>query len=138
MQRDKDFEEDFKKAKMVYLVTYDEKGEENTRPMTNYSENPYAEIWFPTEKDTQKIKDIKNDPRVKVLVPSRNRVFYHQIEGEAELENSEVVAERWEWWYLSWRPTQRKWFWFPPGLDEDNRAIIKIKPEKMLLVERRR
>jgi hypothetical protein len=29
MQRDKDFEEDFKKAKMVYLVTYDEKGEEN-------------------------------------------------------------------------------------------------------------
>jgi len=137
MQRDKAFEEDFSKAKMVYLITYDESGEENSRPMTNYSEDPYREIWFPTENETQKIKDIKNNRSVKVLVPSRKKGYYHQIEGTAELEDQDVVEQKWEWWYLSWRPTQRRWFWFPPGLDTDKRAIIKIKPEKRTLVKRR-
>lgn len=137
MQQDKKFEEDFKNAKMVYLVTFDKNGDENTRPMTNYTENPYENIWFPTEKDTQKIKDIKNNPKVKVLIPSRKKGFYHQITGEADLEDEKVVEDKWEWWYLSWRPTQRKWFWFPPGLDEDKRAIINIKPEKRTLIERR-
>jgi general stress protein 26 len=138
MQRDIEFEEDFKKAKMVYLITYDSTGKENTRPMTNYSENPYEKIWFPTEKDTQKIKDIENNPNVKVLVPSRKKGFYHQIEGKAMLEDQSFVEENWEWWYLSWRPTQRRWFWFPPGLDSHKRAIIQIKPMKRVLVERRR
>jgi general stress protein 26 len=138
MQRDKAFEEDFKKAKMVYLVTRGANGKENTRPMTNYSETPYVMIWFPTEKDTQKIKDISINPKVKVLVPSRKKGFYHQIEGKAELEDDSVVQAKWEWWYLSWRPNQRRYFWFPPGLDTDKRTIIKIKPEKRVLVERRR
>ena len=137
MQRDKEFEEDFKNAKMVYLITYDRKGQENTRPMTNYSDNPYAEIWFPTDKDTQKIKDIKNNPEVKVLVPSRKKGFYHQISGRAKLEDQLTVEERWQWWYLSWRPIQKRWFWFPPGLDTEKRAIISIKPESRSIVEKR-
>ena len=138
MQRNKEFEEDFKKAKMVYLVTQAQNGKENTRPMTNYSENPYAEIWFPTEKDTQKIKDISINPKVKVLVPSRKKGFYYQIDGKAELEDDSVVQAKWEWWYLSWKPAQRRYFWFPQGLDTDKRTIIKIKPEKRTLIERRR
>jgi general stress protein 26 len=106
--------------------------------MTNYSENPYEKIWFPTEKDTQKIKDIRTNPNVKVLVPSRKNGFYHQIQGKATFEDQSFVEENWQWWYLSWRPTQRRYFWFPPGIDTDKRAIIRIKPEKRVLVERRR
>ncbi len=135
MERSKEFEEAFKEAKMVYLTTYSKDGDENTRPMTNYSESPYELIWFPTEKDTQKVKDIQHNPKVKILVPSRKRGFYYEIEGKAEFEDQEVVNQKWQWWYLSWRPTQKRWFWFPAGLDDDKRTIINIKPEKYRIIE---
>ena len=61
MERSKEFEEAFKEAKMVYLTTYSKDGDENTRPMTNYSESPYDLIWFPTEKSTQKVKNPNGD-----------------------------------------------------------------------------
>jgi len=135
MERSKEFEEAFKEAKMVYLTTYSKDGDENTRPMTNYSDNPYELIWFPTEKGTQKVKDIQNNPKVKILVPSRKKGFYYEIEGKAEFEDQEIVNQKWQWWYLSWRPTQRRWFWFPAGLDDDKRTIINIKPEKYRIIE---
>ncbi len=136
MERSKEFEDSFKEAKMVYLITYDEDDGENSRPMTNYSEDPYEQIWFPTDKETQKVKDIKNNPRVKVLVPSKKKGFYYEIEGNAEFEDQEVVNQKWQWWYLSWRPNQRRWFWFPPGLNEDKRTIINIKPTGIKLVDK--
>ncbi|RLG96633.1 hypothetical protein DRO27_01905, partial [Candidatus Bathyarchaeota archaeon] len=52
-------EEAFKKAKVVFMTTYGEK--ENTRQMTNYNEDPYVTIWFPTERDTQKVRDIERN-----------------------------------------------------------------------------
>ncbi len=48
----------FKKAKVVFMTTYNG-DKENTRQMTNYNDNPYDTIWFPTERDTQKVRDIK-------------------------------------------------------------------------------
>ena len=51
-------EDAFKKAKVIFMTTYGEKA--NSRQITNYNMNPYGTIWFPTERDTQKVRDIEN------------------------------------------------------------------------------
>jgi general stress protein 26 len=119
-------EDAFQKAKVVFLTTYDG-DKENTRQMTNYNENLDGVIWFPTEKDTRKVRDIKKNNRVIVTFPAAKRGEYYEIEGEASFASEDEVLEKWEWWWLYWHPSQRDRFWFPREHDE-RRVIINIKP----------
>jgi len=54
--------DDFKQAKFVFLTTFPDYGEENSRPMTNFNEDPYSMMWFPTDRDTRKVEDIPEEP----------------------------------------------------------------------------
>ena len=87
MKKMEGLEKAFKEAKEVFLTTFDEDGDENSRATTNFNEDP------------------------------------------------EVVKEKWKWWYLSWRPTQRRRFWFPPTLDDPKRVIINIHPKSVKAVD---
>jgi general stress protein 26 len=127
--------EAFKEAKEVFLTTFDEDGTENSRAMTNFNRDPYDVMWFPTEKGTQKVKDIEGNPRVLLTIPCDECGLFYEIEGEAEFEDPEVVKEKWKWWYLSWRPTQRRRFWFPPTLDDPKRVIINVHPKSVKVVD---
>ncbi len=49
--------EAFKQHRIVFLTTFSDGGE-NSRQMTNLNENPYQTMWFPTYRNTQKIRDI--------------------------------------------------------------------------------
>ena len=122
----------FKEAKAVYFTTFNN-GEERSRLMTNLNTNPYRMIWFPTERNTRKVGDIEKDPKVLITFPSLNEGAYYEIEGRAELEEDSVTAEKWQWWYLYWRPGQRNRFWFPGGHDP-NRVIINVHPVSAKLI----
>ena len=126
-------EEAFKKAKVIFMTTYGEK--ENTRQMTNYNMNPYDTIWFPTERDTKKVKDIEKNNTIRLTFPGENRGEFYEIEGEASFASDEEVTAKWEWWWLYWHPAQRDRFWFPREHDE-RRVIINIKPVEAKLVKR--
>lgn len=91
----------FKNAKLVYLTTYSEKGEKRIRAMTNYNEDPYKMMWFPSFRDTRKVRDIENNPKVVVTFPGVREGEFIEIEGRAELERDDVVQRKWKWWYLS-------------------------------------
>ena len=134
MNKMEGLEEAFKNAKEVFLTTFDRDGKEKTRAMTNFNEDPYSVMWFPTEKDTRKVKDIEGNPRVLLTIPCDTCGFFYEIEGEAEFEDPEVV-EKWKWWYLSWRPTQRRRFWFPPTMDDPKRVIINVHPKSVKIVD---
>ncbi len=124
----------FKKAKVVFLTTYSG-SEENTRQMTNYNENPYRTIWFPTEKDTKKVEDIAKNKKVLLTFPGTSRGEFYEITGEASFASDAEVLQKWEWWWLYWHPAQRNRFWFPREKDE-RRVIINIKPISARLVTR--
>jgi len=126
--------EDFQKAKVVYLTTVSEDGKERSRQMTNFNENPYEIMWFPTYRETRKVEDIKKNSKVLVTVPRSNHREYYEIEGTAEFENDEVVAEKWEWWYLYWHPAQRDRFWFPREGSHPERVIINVYPKSVRIV----
>ncbi|MCW4014451.1 MAG: pyridoxamine 5'-phosphate oxidase family protein [Candidatus Bathyarchaeota archaeon] len=127
-------DEAFKKAKVVFMTTF--KGdEERTRQMTNYNTELGEVIWFPTEKDTRKVTDIKKNNKVLLTFPAGNRGEYFEVEGEASFASDEEVLEKWEWWWLYWHPAQKERFWFPREKDE-RRVIINIEPKEARLVKR--
>lgn len=128
--------EDFKHAKIVYLVTFSKKGERHSRPMTNFNEDPYGMIWFPTYRDTRKVDDIKHDPRVLVIFPSSNDGKFYEIEGKAEFENQAATNLKWKWWYLYWHPEMSDHFWFSGTGEHPERVIINIFPESAKITEK--
>lgn len=124
----------FKKAKVVFMTTYD--GEkENTRQMTNYNDSPYGTIWFPTEKDTQKVRDIGKNNKVLLTFPGTQSGEFYEISGEASFASNREVMQKWEWWWLYWHPSQKNRFWFPKERD-DRRVIINIKPNSVQLIKK--
>jgi general stress protein 26 len=127
--------EDFKRARVVYMTTF-RNGEERNRPMTNLNEDPYNMMWFPTYRDTRKVKDIEENPRVLLTFPSSREEEYYEIEGRAEFESEEVTAQKWRWWYLYWHPGQRRRFWFPGGAHYPDRVIINVHPKSARVVSK--
>ncbi len=125
----------FKEARMVYLTTFRD-GEERSRQMTNFNEDPYGVIWFPSDMKSRKIEDIKDDPKVLITFPAREKGEYYEITGKAELADEEVTAEKWRWWYLYWHPFQKERFWMPGGAGTPERAIIDVHPESARLVKK--
>ena len=128
--------ESFKKAKVVFLTTYTESGEEQNRKMTNLNEDPYAVMSFPTATDTKKVRQIRGNPKALVTFPGERSGNFYEIEGRAEVETGEEAEKRWFWWYLYWRPSQRERFWFPQGGRHPDRAMISVTPTKARLVKK--
>jgi general stress protein 26 len=135
MNKVEGLEEGFQEARAVYFTTFKD-GEERNRLMTNLNKDPYSMMWFPTNRDTRKVEDIKNNPKVLITFPSLTEGKYFEIEGKAELENADVTAEKWRWWYLYWHPSQRRRFWFPGTRKDPNRVIINVYPQSARLVKK--
>jgi len=135
MERIEGMLEDFKQAKIVFLTTFQEEGE-RSRPMTNYNEDPYGRMWFPTYRDTRKVEDIKRNPRVLITFPSSKEDEFYEIEGRAEFENERVAAQKWRWWYLYWHPSQRRRFWFTSRSHSPDRVIINIYPTSARIIKK--
>ena len=130
MNKIEGLEESFKKARYVFMTTF-QNGNENTRAMINLNENPYKMLWFPTERGTQKVKDIEKNPRVILTWPATESGSFYEIEGTAEFEKQGIVDQKWEWWWLSWRPHQKNRFWIRRDKSDPNRVIINIYPKSV-------
>jgi general stress protein 26 len=129
---------DFLAAKMVNLITIAEDGKtRKSRPMTNFNEDPYGRMWFPTYKDTAKVKDIEREHRVFISFPSSTMGKFWEIKGWAGFEGEETVSAKWKWWYLYWHPEAEKHGWGLEGSGSyvDHRAIIGVEPIDVKLVD---
>lgn len=128
---------DFLAAKMVNLITYAEDGTTRSRPMTNFNEDPYGRMWFPTYTYTEKVGDIKRDHRVFISFPSSTKGKFWEISGWAGFEDDKGVSEKWKWWYLYWHPEAEKHGWGLEGSASyvDHRAIIDFEPISVKLVD---
>ena len=83
MQQIEGMPEAFREAKQVFLTTVNKDGEKKTRPMTNYNESPFEKMWFPSFKDTRKVKDIENNSEVIVSFPGEDENKWFKIVGKA-------------------------------------------------------
>jgi len=121
----------FKKAMIAYFITFNKKGEMHSRPMTNFNDNPYGVIWFPSYNNTRKVGDIKQNKRTLILYPAIEEGKFYEIEGKAELGTRSEVEEKWVWWYLYWHPEMNDYFWFDQTGKHPERVIINVHPENI-------
>lgn len=122
-------EEAFRDAKVVWLTTFDEKGDEVDRQMTNYNEDPYAEMWFPTWRDTRKVRHLKRRPDAFLTFPAEEEDRFYRIQGTVRLADEETTYEKWRWWYLSWVPGDGSKYGLTGSHGWDSRAILLFTPE---------
>jgi general stress protein 26 len=121
--------EAFKESKQVFLTTSNKKGESKTRAMTNYNDTPYEPMWFPSFLDTQKVKDINENPDVIISFPSDVRDKWYKVKAKARLAPWEEVKKDWKWWYLEWVPEKdRGKFELRYDNPFTDRTIIWIEP----------
>jgi general stress protein 26 len=106
MEKIEGMHEAFREAKQVFLTTTSKEGVSKTRAMTNYNDSPYESMWYPSFKDTQKIRDIADNPEVVISFPGKKRYKWYRVKGTARLAPWEEVQESWKWWYLEWVPEE--------------------------------
>ena len=128
ISKDQDAIESFKHAKIVFMITENKDGEMHSRPMTNFNENPYAKLWFPSYNNTRKVEDIKENPKIVIIYPGIKKDQFYEIDGKAEFADRHVVEEQWVWWYLYWHPEMNDFFWFDQTGKHPERVIININP----------
>ncbi len=121
-------DEDFRNARVVYVTTYDTKGKQFTRPMTNYNEDPYGNMWFATFRQTKKVEHVSGNPAIKITFPSNREGEVYEIMGSATIGSDADVREKWRWWMLYWNPEWKKYPWFTEGSHLHERAIINVCP----------
>lgn len=135
MNRIEGMGEDFKNARVVYVTTVGERGKLSHRPMTNYNEDPYGNMWFATFRQTNKVEQIAKNPRVKITFPSSREGEMYEITGSASIGTDEEVREKWRWWMFFWHPEYRKYTWFTEGSHLHERVIINACPAEASVVK---
>jgi general stress protein 26 len=129
--------EDFAQSKIVLFTTFSSGGDKVSRPMTNYNEDPYSTMLFPTFKGTKKVDHINVNPHVHIGFPSAKENRFYDIEGLAQFAPKEVIDRKWRWWELYWNEEYKGYI-----LGEGNkefissmRVIILVNPVKASLLD---
>jgi general stress protein 26 len=106
------------------LITLDQEGRPRVRAMDAFPPEKDFTVWFGTNKNTRKVEQIRNDPRVTLYYLEDNEAGYVMIHGNAELvDDPEQKEKRWK----------EGWEAFYQNKDEDY-LLIRVTPKWMEVV----
>ena len=107
---------------MICLFCTDLKTDDGStsRPMSAIKVCDQGNIWFFSEKDSDKNKAIANDKNVQLFFSHPAKGSYLVVNGEAEIIFDKTKIEE------LWTPVAK--IWFKEGKDDPNISIIKVTP----------
>lgn len=107
---------------MVCLFCTDLKTDDGStcRPMSAVKVCDQGNIWFFSEKSSDKNKALKTDKNVRLFFSHPGKSSYLVVNGEAEIILDKTIIEQ------LWTPIVKTWF--KEGKDDPNISIIKVKP----------
>ncbi len=107
---------------MVCLFCTDLKTDDGStcRPMTAIKVCNQGNIWFFSEKNSDKNKAIAADKHVQLFFSHPSKNSYLVVNGEAEIIMAKTTIEE------LWTPAAK--IWFKEGKEDPNISIIKVKP----------
>jgi len=115
------------KARYCALITVDEAGYPQARTMDPFAPDKDMVVWLGTNKNSRKVKEIKNNPRATLYYLAPDGSGYVVIKGKASLVNSENEKEK--YWKEGWDQYYED--------NRENYLLIKIEPEKLEIVSYR-
>ena len=105
---------------MFYTNT--QNGIHNTRPMAVIEVDGMGNVWFFTNQQSAKVKDIEKDSNVHLAFASPAKDSYVDLRGRASIEADRKSIEE------KWNPIVKAWF--PEGKDDPNLCLIKVKTDE--------
>ena len=90
------------------------------RPMSAIKVCDQGNIWFFSEKDSDKNKAIDNDKNVQLFFSHPAKGSYLVVNGEAEIILDKTKIKE------LWTPVAK--IWFKEGKDDPNISIVKVSP----------
>lgn len=102
------------------LVSTDERGQPHGRPMRIAAQSGAQtdDLWFVTSSTAGKIEEVRNEPRVAVVMADDKRFL--SVSGHASVVLDQAKIE--ELWSDAWK------IWFPNGPKSRDIALIQVRP----------
>lgn len=105
------------------LITLNETGQPQARTMDPFPPEENFVIWFGTNRNSRKVSEIRNDPRVSIYYGEASGNGYVVINGTAVLVDDTIAKEKY------WK---KEWERFYP--DRSNYLLIKVIPENLEVI----
>lgn len=93
----------------------------NARPMSSQDADEEGNIWFFSNKTSDKNIEIEKDNRVQLFYVNNSGYEYLSVYGRAEISTDKQKID--EYWSSMVKA------WFPEGKDDPNLTLIKVTPE---------
>lgn len=106
------------RAQSAMLTTMTGDGDHVSRPMAVQEAEFDGNLWFFAYEDSDKVRQIRAEPRVNVSLSNDKRSEWTSIAGTAEVVDDRSKAEQ-----LWAKPLET---WFPDGLDTAGLTLIKV------------
>lgn len=97
-------------------------GIHNTRPMAVIEVDNNGTLWFFTDIQSNKVKDIEKDSSVHLVFAHPGKDSYIDLRGRASIEQDRKSIED------KWTPIIKAWF--PEGVSDPNLCLIKVKTDE--------
>ena len=108
-------------ANICMFVTKINEAPLSGRPMATQQVDDEGNIWFFSEKNSDKNRDILSDSKVQLFYSNTGKYEYMSVYGTAEIEyDKEKIDKLW---------TSFAKAWFKEGKDDPNLSLIKVTPE---------
>lgn len=107
-----------KDIEFAMLTTIDENGDLQSRPMQQQKLEFDGDAYFFTYDDSNKAKQVQQNPRVNLAYSSPGKDDYISLAGRGEITHDRQKMEE------LWQPQLKAWF--PDGLETANIALLKV------------
>ncbi len=107
--------------KIVAFITVGEGGMPHTRPMATQEAEPDMDLWFATRLDSEKIDELRKNPKVGLYYQNEKDWSYVSVGGTVEIIKDQAKFKK--YWQDSWRR------WFPEGPDSPDAVLLKVNAE---------
>jgi general stress protein 26 len=109
------------KIEIAMMTTVSKDGWLHSRPMYTQRHDFDGTLWFFVSKNSVKVDEIANHPRVNISYAAPNDQRYVSVSGTAALVEDRAQAKKF------WSPLYKAWF--PGGLDDPELALLRIDVE---------
>lgn len=107
-----------KDIKFAMLTTTDTDGSMHSRPMATQQFSFDGDLWFFTDRTTQKVEEILQDKEVNVSYANPDKDRYVSVSGRAHIVRDRAKIKE------LWNPIYQAWF--PEGVEDPNLVLIRV------------
>jgi len=110
-----------KDLRMAMLVTIDVRGLPNSRPMATQGEDFTGTLWFFTDRNSPKVRDVVNNPSVNVVFMKSAAESYLSLVGTAEVDNDRDRMR------AMWTPWMKAWF---DSVEDPDLCLLRVQVDE--------